>query len=182
KLNIRLQPFESMLIVLEETDRGVQREQIYPDENSGVSLGENWHLDFHPVRDENFSITTDRLFEYGNHEDRRISTFAGRVSYQTTFELKETGWAFLDLGIEKHVTEVKLNGEKLGVKWWGRHLYHIAPGILKDGENQLEIIYTTILANYANSLTGNEVARRWIKLEEPDPMGLTGEVRLLKSM
>jgi hypothetical protein len=182
RINIRLQPLESMLIVLEETDRGVQREQIYPDENSGVSLGENWHLDFHPVRDENFSITTDRLFEYGNHEDRRISTFAGRVSYQTTFELKETGWAFLDLGIEKHVTEVKLNGEKLGVKWWGRHLYHIAPGILKDGENQLEIIYTTTLANYANSLTGNEVARRWIKLEEPDPMGLTGEVRLLKSM
>jgi len=181
KLNIRLQVLESMLIVLEETNKGVQKEQIYPDENSGLSIGEKWQLDFHPVGDENFSISTGRLFEYGSHEDPRIATFAGRVSYQTTFELKETGWAFLDMGIEKHVTEVKLNGEKLGVKWWGRHLYHFAPGILIEGENQLEIIYTTTLANYANSLSGNEVARRWIKLDKPDPTGLTGDIRLMKT-
>jgi hypothetical protein len=181
EINIRLQALESILIVLEETDKGVQGEQIYPDEHSGLSIGEKWQLDFHPVGDESFSITTDRLFEYGNHEDGRIATFAGRVSYQTTFELKETGWVFLDLGIEKHITEVKLNGKKLGVKWWGRHLYRLAPDILKEGENQLEIIYTTTLANYANSLTGNEVARRWIKLEEPDPMGLTGDIRLMKT-
>ena len=64
----------------------------------------------------------------------------------------------------------------------GRHLYIVAPGILKEGENQLEIIYTTTLANYANSLTKNEVARQWVKLEEPDPMGLKGDIRLLKSM
>ncbi len=182
RISIRLQALESILIVLEERDKGVQVDQIYPEEHSGVNIGEKWRLDFYPVSDENFSITTDSLFEYGHHEDRRISTFAGQVSYQTTFELKETGWAFLDLGLEKHITEVKLNGEKLGVKWWGRHLYRLAPGILKEGENQLEIIYTTTLANYANSLTGNEVAKRWIKLEEPDPMGLTWDIRLLKSM
>ncbi|KPL11123.1 MAG: hypothetical protein AMS26_20695, partial [Bacteroides sp. SM23_62] len=181
-INIRLQALESMLIVFDENDTGVQREPSYPDEESGVNIGEKWQLDFHPFRDENFSLTTDRLFEYGNHAEGRISAFAGRVSYHTTFELKETGWAFLDLGIEKHITEVKLNGENLGVKWWGRHLYHLAPGILKEGENQLEIIYTTTLANYANSLTGNEVARRWIILEQPEQMGLTGDIRLMKSM
>jgi hypothetical protein len=181
RINIRLQALESLLMVLEESDEGVPGEQIYPDEESGLNIGEQWQLDFQPVRDENFSLTTDRLFEYGNHEDQRISAFAGRVSYKTTFHLKETDWSFLDLGIEKHVTEVKLNGENLGIRWWGRHLYHIAPGILKAGENQLEIVYTTTLANYANSLTGNEVARRWIKLEAPDPMGLTGDFRLMKS-
>jgi hypothetical protein len=182
RINIRLQALESILIVLEEGEKGVKADQFYPNEHSGVNIGETWLLDFYPVSEKNFSITTDRLFEYGVHEDPRISTFAGRVTYQTTFELKETGWAFLDLGLENHVTEVKLNGKKLGVKWWGRHLYHLAPGILKEGENQLEIIYTTTLANYANSLTGNEVARRWINLEEPDPMGLKGDIRLLKSM
>jgi len=170
------------LIVLEENDKGIQQELTYPDEHSGLSIGERWQLDFYPVGAENFSITTGRLFEYGHHDDPRIATFAGRVSYQTTFKLNETGWAFLDLGIEEQVTEVKLNGEKLGVKWWGRHLYHIAPGILKEGENQLEIMYTTTLANYANSLDRNEIARRWIKLEEPDPMGLKGDIRLLKPM
>ncbi len=180
RINIRLEALESMLIVLEGSDKGVRKEQIYPDEHSGMSIGDKWQLDFQPVRDDKFSISTGRLFEYGSHGDPRIANFAGRVSYKTTFELKETDWAFLDIGIEKHVTEVKLNGEKLGMKWWGRHLYHIAPDILKEGENQLEIIYTTTLANYANSLTGNEVAKRWIKLEEPDLMGLTGDIRLMK--
>ena len=180
-IDIRLEALESMLIVLEDSDKGVRGEKIYPDEYSGLSIGEIWQLDFQPAREKNFGISSGRLFEYGNHEDPRIANFAGRVLYKTTFELKETEWAFLDLGIEKHVTEVKINGEKLGAKWWGRHLYFIAPDILKEGENQLEIIYTTTLANYANSLTGNEVARRWIKLEEPDPIGLTGDIKLIKS-
>jgi hypothetical protein len=180
KVEIRLQALESMLIVLADSDQGAVAEDVYPDEHAGVNIGDKWQLDFQPVHDENFSLATDRLFAFGHHEDKRISTFAGQVSYQTVFDLEKTDWAFLDLGLEKHITEVKLNGKVLGVRWWGRHLYHIAPGILKEGDNQLEIIYTTTLANYANSLSGNEVARRWITLEEPDTMGLTGDIRLMK--
>ena len=67
------------------------------------------------------------------------------------------------------------------MKWWGRHLYLLPEGILKEGENKLEISYTTTLANYANSLTGNEVAQQWTNLQQPDPMGLSSDVRLLKS-
>jgi len=103
------------------------------------------------------------------------------VDYLTVFELNEVNWAFLDLGLERHISEVKLNGEKIGVKWWGRHLYRIPEGMLKKGENKLEIKYTTTLANYTNSLTGNQVAKQWINLQEPDPMGLINDVRLLKS-
>ncbi len=182
EINIRLQALESMLILLEESGKGVQNHRFYPDESSGKSIGKQWQMEFDPIRDEDFSLSTGRLFEFGNHGDPRISTFAGQVSYQTTFELEETDWTFIDLGIQKHITEVKLNGEKLGVRWWGRHLYQVAPGLLKEGKNQLEIIYTTTLANYANSLTGNEVAMQWINLEEPDHIGLTGDIRLLKSM
>jgi len=180
KINLRLQALESMLVVLEKSENGNMGELIYPDEDDGLAIGEEWKLEFHPVRDENFSLSSGRLFEYGHHEDPRIATFAGQVSYHTSFQLEKTGWAFLDLGMERHITEVKLNGEELGIRWWGRHLYPIGPGILKEGENQLEIIYTTTLANYANSLTENEVARRWINLEDPEIMGLKGDIRLLK--
>ena len=78
-------------------------------------------------------------------------------------------------------SEVKLNGKDIGVKWWGRHLYLVPDGILKEGENKLEISYTTTLANYTHSLTGNEVAQRWTNLQKPDPMGLSNDIRLLKS-
>ena len=95
--------------------------------------------------------------------------------------LTDSGWRFLDLGLQEHITEVKLNGESLGTRWWGRHLYEIPEGILSEGENRLEILYTTTLSNYANSLKDNSVASRWINLENPDPMGLFGEIRWLKA-
>jgi hypothetical protein len=73
----------------------------------------------------------------------------------------------------------------LGVKWWGRHLYRLPQGTLKEGENELTISYTTTLANYARSLTGNQAAERWterwIKLEALESMGLRDNVRLLKA-
>ena len=181
KLRIRLQPLESRLILLEEKKDGKEEESVYPDEHSAMDIGAPWQLEFHPFREESFRLSTDRLFDFGHHEDPRIATFAGQVTYSSSFELSETDWAFLDLGMEKHITEARVNGKDLGVKWWGRHLYQLLPGVLQEGENQLEIVYTTTLANYANSLTGKEVARRWIRLEEPDPVGLTGVVRLLAS-
>lgn len=180
-VDIRLEALESILIVLEDNDDGPMADLVYPDEESGVHIGSMWQLDFEPVGDEPFEVVTDRLFEFGGHEDNRIASFAGRVDYHTTFVLSEVNWAFLDLGPEKHVTEIKLNGKDIGVKWWGRHLYRLPEGILMEGENDLVISYTTTLANYANSLTGNEAAEQWSNLQQPDPMGLTGDIRLLKS-
>jgi hypothetical protein len=171
-----------MLLVLGQKDDGKVREKRFPDEDTGLEIDADWQVEFHPFKGEIFSMESDELFAFGGHEDPRIAAFAGQVSYQATFDLKETGWAFLDLGMEEHITEVKINGTNAGVKWWGRHLYELAPGMLQEGENQLEILYTTTLANYASSLTGNEVARRWIRLEEPDRMGLTGDIKLLKSI
>ena len=130
--------------------------------------------------DEPFRIETDQLIDFGTCQDTRISTFGGQVLYKTTFDLEETAWAFLDLGPQKQITEVVLNGENLGTRWWGRHLYPIHKDQLNLGDNQLEIIYTTTLANYVNSLTENKVARRWINLDQPESMGLTSEIRLLR--
>ncbi len=180
-LTIRLQALESILIVLEDDDKGEPLDLAYPDKNSFKSIGTEWTLDFIPVHGEPFEMQSEKLFEFGTHADKRISAFAGQVSYQTKFDLTGTDWDFLDLGIEQHITEAKLNGHKLGVKWSGRHLYRIDGGILKEGENSLEITYTTTLANYTNSLSDNAVAKQWINLHEPDPMGLISEVRLMKS-
>jgi hypothetical protein len=180
ELEILLQSLESLLIVLEDNDRGEIAALHRPDEDSGKSIASSWQIDFDPIREAPFSVSAGELFDFGTHGDQRIATFAGQATYRTRFTLEEAEWDFLDLGLEKHVTEVSLNGQALGVKWWGRHLYRIPPAVLKEGENSLEIRYTTTLANYANSLTDNEVAKRWINLREPDPMGFTGEVKLLK--
>ncbi len=179
-LEIRLEPLESLVIVLEERGPTEAEELIFPDESSGITIGETWKLEFYPVHGEAFETSTEQLFEFGSHADARIANFGGQVVYSTSFSSGQTDWAFLDLGIEQHITEATINGVELGVKWWGRHLYRIPEGVLKPGENQLEITYTTTLANYANSLSSNRAAKRWIKLKKPDPMGLYGNASLLK--
>lgn len=180
-LTFRLQALESLLMVLEDDDKGETLFPVHPDEGRFLGIGTEWIMDFNPVHAERFVKRSNVLFDFGTHPDKRISSFAGQVSYQTKFELTGTDWDFLDLGLEKHVTEVKINHQKLGVRWSGRHLYQLDRGILKEGENSLEITYTTTLANYAHSLSENAVAKRWIDLKEPDPMGLISEVRLMKS-
>jgi hypothetical protein len=180
KLNVNLKPLESLLIVLEDRSQGKVRELISADNTSGLSIGEEWKMVFEPVQGETFEISAPELFDFPSSKDSRISTFAGKVHYYTTFDLENQDWDFLDLGLESHVTEVVLNGQNIGTKWWGRHLYELDERVLKEGKNELEIIYTTTLANYANSLNNNKVAKRWIRLRTADPMGLNTNVKLMK--
>ena len=180
KLQVRLLPLESLLIVMEDRREGTEKEILLPDENSAMMIGREWTLDFSPVEGEPFEVSTEKLTAFGSSDDHRIATFAGEVTYHTSFDLEDSHWNFLDLGNEIHITEVTLNGKDLGNRWWGRHLYFIQEGILREGKNDLQIKYTTTLANYVNSLNDNPVAKRWINLSEPDPMGLNSEVKLLK--
>ncbi len=179
---IRLQPLESLVIVLEENKNGESAEQPYPNEDADIIIGNKWQLNFKPFNGDAFEIKSDKLFEFGTHMDKRIATFAGQVYYQTSFELSDADWGFLDLGIEKHITEVKINDINLGVRWWGRHLYPIPGNTLKKRKNNLQIKYTTTLANYANSLSDNRAAKQWINLKTPEIMGLKADIKLLKTI
>jgi len=68
------------------------------------------------------------------------------------------------------------------VKWWGEKTFDIS-GLIKEGENQIEIKVTTLLWNYCNSYTmeENPMAKRWAnanrkKDNKPLAMGLIGPV------
>ncbi len=127
-LDIQLEALESILIVLEDNDDGPETELVYPDEGSGVAIGSEWQLEFKPFREEPFELVTATLLECGGNDDYRIASFAGTVNYRTTVELTEANWTFLDLGPERHISEAKLNGKDIGVKWWGRHLCELLKG------------------------------------------------------
>lgn len=180
EINVDLKPLESLLIVLSEKAEGEKSKIVYPDEKSIINIGNDWRLIFKPVNGNQFEITTNDLFNFPLSDDVNIATFAGKVTYETAFVLDDTDWDFIDLGIEKHISEVIINGRNLGTKWWGRHIYPVEKGIFQKGSNKLEIIYTTTLANYANSLEDNKNAKRWINLKTPDPMGLDTDVNLIR--
>jgi hypothetical protein len=179
QLQLQLQPLESALLVLDDKGDGPPVADPIPGLLSSVAINAPWEIGFTPVRGSAFTTYSDSLMNFGYSPDPRVAAFAGTARYKTVFQLQETGWGFLDLGIQDHVTEAILNGKHLGTRWYGRHLYRVKEGLLRQGENQLEILYTTTLANYANSLEDNLSARRWIDLDKPESMGLTGQVMLL---
>ena len=169
-----------MLIVLQEDSKGKEKQIPRPEQGPGQALDLSWYLEFIPAREAAFKIKAEELFSFGQHPDSRISSFAGQVHYRSNFMLEDDRWDFLDLGRQEHITEVILNGKNLGSRWYGRHLYPVDREQWREGSNTLEVIYTTTLANYANSLEDNEVTKKWIRLEQPEEMGLMGEVRLLR--
>ena len=180
-LHVSLQALESILLVLDDPGNEKFTRPLLVDDLRKTELNTEWEMDFQPVSADPFQVTTETLFDFGTHPDPRIASFGGQVHYKTAFTLDDTGWDFLDLGTQEHITEVTLNGKKLGVRWWGRHLYRIDKVQLREEENSLEVIYTATLANYANSLTHNKAAKTWIKLEEPESMGLLNKITLLKA-
>jgi len=183
---IRLEPSESLLLVFEpgggdlpEVEPAPVRPSLSPSEWRTVSGA--WEASFrHAVGDHAFERTLRPLEDLSLSPDPALATFAGVITYQTTFEVPDTRFDRLDLGEANGVTAVKLNGEPLGVSWWGRHLYDTA-GALQEGVNTLEIEVTTVAANYVRSLEDNPAAKRWSWWYPPISAGLVGPVRLLKT-
>ena len=108
-------------------------------------------------------------------------SFAGTVIYRNTFLKTGEGPSYLDLGTVLGIAQLKVNGKDLGVRWFGRYLYHIQPAV-KAGENTIEIAVTTTMGNYMKSLTDNPVAQYWTNgKRKPQPMrsmGLLGPVTI----
>ena len=177
ELAIVLQPLESLLLVFEPDLDGNPS-----GESHGIKTGRPmaivkgpWNVRFEHMNGMNFERGFERLFDFGTSDDEELNTFAGTVSYYTTFNYNGRG-SWLRLGeVNKGVTEVWLNGKKAGLNWYGRPNFPVED-LLVEGENSLEIRYTTVLSNYVMSLTDNPTAERWTAGYEKIPVGIEGDV------
>ena len=106
--------------------------------------------------------------------------FGGEIIYKTEFEVAENNYATLSLDQVYETAEVYLNGELIGLSWWGNNQFDLRKE-LRKGKNSLEIRVTTLLANYAKSLKDNKAAQYWTsryKDKKPVKCGLAGKVIL----
>ncbi len=186
ELVIRLAPLESLLMVFDPNTKGKPGKPAPAiDFNDALEITTPWKADFaHCATGEKFTREIDKLIDLAQTEDALLNTFAGTILYRTEFNPPDV-WrvnvadkkrTMLDLGKCCDISEVKLNGKLLGIRWYGRHIYD-ATGVLKKGKNVLEVKVTTTLANYVRSLKDapNAIASK------PAPAGLVGPVRLLKT-
>ena len=166
-LDIRIEPAESLLLVFDPNMKAKPaKPQPAVDFNDGLEITTSWQADFaHCLTGEKFTRKIDKLIDLGQDKDPQLNAFAGTILYRAEFNAPDKKRTVLDLGQCRDISEVKLNGKSLGMRWYGRHIYDTA-GVLRKGKNTLEIKVTT-------SLSGPKA--------NPVPAGLIGPVRLLKT-
>ncbi|MGA2679990.1 MAG: glycosyl hydrolase [Sedimentisphaerales bacterium] len=165
-LNIGIEPAGSLLLVF---DPNMKAKSVKPqpvvDFNDGFEIKADWQAEFTSYAGEKFTRKIDKLIDFGVEKDSQLNGFAGTILYKAEFNAPDKKRTVLDLGKCGGISEVKLNGKSLGVRWYGRHIYDVAD-TLKKGKNTIEIKVTTPKQG-----------------PKPNPVsaGLVGPVRLLKT-
>ncbi|NJB71944.1 hypothetical protein GGR42_002406 [Saonia flava] len=165
----------SVLIVFDENSNG--KEFPAMDYNKkGKELVGAWNLQLSHISGEKKDMQIETLVNLT--EDDQTKEFAGEVIYEKTFSVDPTKYQYIDLGDVQGISELTLNGNLIGEKWYGAHIYDIGSA-LKTGENKLSIKLTTIIGNYVKSQKDNLVAQSWTNRQEYYPMGILGPVRIV---
>jgi hypothetical protein len=129
----------------------------------------------------NSEVLMDRLQDLKEMPD--FVSFSGTVIYSNSFRHEKGDATVLNLGKVYGTSELLINGQTCGVKWYGNRIYDIS-GCVKEGENLITVIVTTSMGNYMKSLTENPTAQYWTnagtKNQPLQSMGMTGPVTLYK--
>ncbi len=179
RLDIRLGPLDSLVLVFEPGPAGKASPEPSPDERRAVAVAGPWSLRLEPVEGPPGERQLPELVDFAAAPG--LDAFSGTAVYRTEFQWDGATAALLDLGRVHEISEVALNGKPLGVRWWGRHRYSTADA-LRRGRNTLEVKVTNLAFNYCRSLKHSATCSYWVNRsgrKEPLPSGLIGPVRLL---
>ena len=173
---INIEPIGSKLIVFDATP--------HPDDpkpgagyrpRSPYTIAPEWDVEFFPVAGTSFRRRMPALIEFTT--DPQLVSFSGNAIYRCTFTASGT-YGKLDLGnVQRNITSVKLNGTDLGTRWYGRHEYDLH-GALRQGSNELEIRYTTLVKNYIITIPKEKRPYTSDPVLPPSSTGLLGPVVL----
>ena len=95
------------------------------------------------------------LEDWAQRPEPGIKYYSGKAVYRTAFDCgadSAKGRCFLALGPVKNMASVKLNGRDLGIVWCDPWRTEIPDGVLRQGNNRLEI---TVANLWINRLIGD---------------------------
>lgn len=177
-LMLELGPADSRLILFDRKGGG----PLYQPLPTGADSAEtaelrDWTAEFRHVDGTVKKMNLGTLKDLKDIES--LQSFAGTIIYRTSIPAKEKGAArYLNLGKVSGVSEVLVNGQSLGAKWFGRRIYDL--GQLTTADNALEVHVVTILGNYLKTLKDNPVGQYWTnegrKVQPFQSAGLIGPV------
>jgi len=175
-LTIDLPPAASQLIVFDEHTRGKDIPALPEKQTAGIELTE-WKVRMQHINGTTEQRTFSTLSDLAADESTRA--FAGTLLYEKNINEDTTSFNQLDLGRVFGVSEVTLNGEKLGCRWYGQHLYHIPDHLAKARNKTFQVKVSTTVGNYLKSSPDNKVGYGWTRRQGWQPVGMLGPVKLL---
>lgn len=141
-----------------------------------------WHVKaVHHVDKSVREFDIDRLVDFHTLPFPWLNSFAGTLEYSQTVHIDDpAAVGLLDAGLTSNgVTELFVNGESAGVKWYGDRTFDVR-NRFRAGENTVMIRVTTLLGDYVKSRTvDTPTAQRWdwaLRLNRE--LGLQGPVVL----
>jgi len=179
KLYIKLRPLQSILLVFEPQDKRDTVNYVLENKEYRLvnSLDTEWQLTFKHINGTTFTRRANALHEFGTSKDSSLRSFAGTVYYKTTFQSDGLGCALRINNTNRGIVEVFLNHKKIGESWYGVPLFELAKQ-LHQGENTLEIKYTTLLSNYMMELK-EPASEIWTKNYKKVAAGIDGDIDIL---
>ncbi len=175
-LNISLGPAESKLIVFDKNGNGEKYIPVNLDEKPERSVSGPWSVTLNHMDGSQKKVSINELVDF--KEDDRFISFAGTALYETTIQVDSPQKLnYLHLGEVFGVSEVTVNGENVGLRWYGDHIYSLKDR-LKKGPNTITIKLTTTMGNYMKSLKDNKSSVRWVEKGPFYSQGMIGPVGL----
>jgi hypothetical protein len=174
-LTLDLPPAASQLIVFDAVGEGANAPGL-PAESSGTELT-GWKLRMEHINGTTQERQLQNLTDLAAYENTR--SFAGHLFYEKTLNSNKASSCWLDLGKVYGVSELRVNGEKIGCQWYGRHLYRIPEHLAKAGSINIQIKITTTLGNYFKSNPENRTGHAWTHGQAWQPTGMLGPVKLM---
>ena len=107
-------------------------------------------MHFDPVWGGPATVDFETLEDWTTRKEDRIKYYSGTAIYKKTITippLDKEKRMYLDLGTVKHIAEVTLNGENLGVVWTAPWRIEISTKSARPGNNLLEIAVSNVWAN-----------------------------------
>lgn len=177
-IHLRLGPAETIVLGIGGERTSGKWKPLPSGSPDDVTVAAPWHMVLnHP---EKGTIQEYDIDQPEDLKDRsEFFDFMGTIIYSTVLHLDGKIPSYINLGKVYDICELKVNGHDCGVRWYGERIFDVS-GLLKKGDNAIEVKVTTVPGNYVRTLTHSYPVRRFMsgaKKEQPrSSMGLVGPV------
>ena len=192
KVPLHLEASDAIFVVFRNKTKDNSRMVPAPSEQQLAVVQGPWTVTFQAMRGAPAEVTFEALTSWNEHVDNGVKYFSGTGTYSKTIHapaewFSEGEELWIDLGSVKNLAEVIVNGQSLGIVWKTPFRVNVT-GLLKEGENYLEVKVTNL---WVNRLIGDQqpdvkekityTTMPFYRVNSPlQPSGLLGPVTLCR--